>query len=241
MSDRSTAHIVPVPGYVTILRIVEIVLSILVLALAANTIDGFSKVLQSTAATSAATEPLGFIVFCCIWTWLVNAYLIATPLYMPVAYNMWAHLALEIISWIFWLAGWASTASWAADWAKWFDGATGKVLGRWATGAAAAGLGALIWIIVTVTLVVFALRLKAFREDPANPHASGLGLAEKGGESHQMGSVPPQHVPAQQQTPVYPDSTSTTPVQYGAPTPVQYGNTPPPQQWQQSPPPQQQY
>jgi len=237
--DRSTAHIVPVPGYVTIIRVVQVVMSIMVLGLAGNTISGITKYFGGAGAIGGiATEPLSFLVFCCVWTWLVCAYLIATPLVLPVAYNMWAHLALEVVSWVFWLAGFASTASWASDYAHGKE-YLGPLYKYWATSAAAAAFGALIWITFFVTLVVFSLRLHAWRNDPTNAQAGGLGLAEKGGESHQMGVVPPQHVPAPQQiqSPVYQDQ-APTPVQYAnTPTPVQYTNTPPPQQWQQSPPP----
>jgi len=229
MSDRSTAHVVPVPGYITIIRVVQFVLSVVVLGLVGNTISGVNKYYDASRLSNEL-EPLSFLIFCCVWTWLVIAYLIVTPLALPVAYNMWAQLALEAISWIFWLAGFASTASFASDWAPYFEGSKGKIFGYWASAAAGAAMGALVWILFTVTLVVFSLRLHAYRQDPANAQAGGFGFAEKG-ESHAMGAVPPQHIQAQQQQPVYPDS---------APTPVQYA-TPPPQQWQQSPPPQQQY
>jgi len=85
-------------------------------------------------------------------------------------------------------------------------------------------------IMYTVTLVFFCLRLYAHQ---SNSSSGGLGAAEKGGETHQMGVVQQQQ--QQQQQVVYPQSDS-------APTPVQtYVATPPPQQWQQSPPPQGQY
>jgi len=228
------------PAYITIIRIVQVVLSILVLGLVGNTLSGLNKYLGSYAVTLVA-EALAFMVFCCVWTWLVVAYLLVTPLYFPVAYNVWAHLALEVISWIFWLAGFASTASWASEHSELGNKNLyiKKINGYWATSAAGAAFGALIWITFFVTLVVFCLRFNAWRTDPANAQAGGLGFAEKGhGESHQMGVVPPQHVSAPQpsQTPVYQDQ-APTPVQYASATPVQYTNTPPPQQWQQSPPP----
>lgn len=84
-----------------------------------------------------------------VWTWLVTAYLILTPLLLPVAYNMWAHLVLEVLSWLFWLSGFASAASWASTWASNFSG-TGvdkKVFSYWATAAACAGLGAIMWYV----------------------------------------------------------------------------------------------
>lgn len=215
----STAHIVAVPGFVTIIRIAQLVLTIVIIGLAGNTITGWGKV------TTLAVEPLAFLIFCCVWTLLLNAYLLVTPAFLPVAYNMWAHLALEAIAWIFWLSGWAATASWASTWSM-FQNATGKDYSYWATGAAAAAMGAIMWVLYTVTLVFFCIELHKHRNDPNNAHLSSLGFAEKGGETHQMGVVQQQ-----QQQAVYPPSES-------APTPVQtYVATPPPQQWQQSPPP----
>lgn len=233
----STAHIVALPGFVTIIRVVQLLLAVVIMGLVGNTINGANKLFGNSQVVRNNTEPLAFVIFCCVWTLLVNAYLLVTPIFLPVAYNMWAHLVLEVVSWIFWLAGWASTASWAADWASYFDGTTGKVFGYWGSSAAGAAMGAIMWVLFTVTLVFFCLRLNAHRKDPNNAHLNSLGFAEKGGESHQMGAVQ-QQVPVQQQMPVqqqYPDSTAPTPVQT-------YVATPPPQQWQQSPPPQgQQY
>jgi len=223
----STSHIVELPFFVTIIRIAQLVLTIIILGLAGNTING----LTGGSGATFGLEPLGFTIFCCVWTLLVNAYLLATPIFLPVAYNMWGHLALEALSWLFWLSGFASTASWASARSGWgndsFLGYPSSYKSYWATAAAAAGMGAIMWILYTVTLVFFCLRLHSHRTDPNNAHLSSLGLAEKGGEGHQMGAV--QH--QQQQQVVYPPSEA-------APTPVQqYVATPPPQQWQQSPPP----
>ncbi|KAF8416689.1 hypothetical protein EV426DRAFT_625652 [Tirmania nivea] len=218
----STAHIVALPGFVSIIRIVQLVLTLVILGLIGNTLNGFT----GGTGITLGVEPLAFMIFCCVWTLLVNAYLLATPIFLPAAYNMWAHLGLEAIAWIFWLSGWAATASWASLWSAYSE-YSGKIYSYWATAAAGAAMGAIMWILYTVTLVFFCLRLHAHRADPNNAHLSGLGLAEKGGETHPMGAVQ-QH----QQQVVYSPSES-------APTPVQtYVATPPPQQWQQSPPPQ---
>lgn len=219
----STSHIVALPGFVTIIRVVQLVLTILVLALVGNTINGFG-------GASYAIEPLSFMIFVCVWTLLVNAYLLATPLFLPVAYNMWAHLALECVSWLFWLAGFAAVADWASTWANIFSGSTGKIFGYWATSAAGAAMGAINWILFTITLVFFSLRLHKHRTDPNNQHLSGLGLPEKG-ENHQMGVVGGVQQPVSAAPTPYPQ-------QDMGPTPVQYVATPPPQQWQTSPPPQ---
>lgn len=227
----STAHIIELPAFVPIIRITQLVLSIVILGLAGNTING----LNGGTGLTLGLEPLAFMVFCCVWTLLINTYLLATLILIPVAYNMWVHLAVEAIAWIFWLSAWAATASWASTWSIYSDYT--EIYSYWATAAAAAGMGTIMWIMYTVTLVFFCLKLynQRFGSNP-NAQAGGLEVAEMGGleatekvgESHPMGAV-------QQQQVVYPASDS-------APTPVStYAVSPPPQQWQQSPPPQQLY
>jgi hypothetical protein len=231
MSDATTAHIVPLPSFVFFIRIFTTVLSIVILGLAGYTLNklkgedgGFG------AAIGYNLDPIGFIVFSCVWTWLVNAYLIVTPLWFPAAYNMWGHLFADVTATLFWLAGFAAVADWASKWKKAFTlgsffGGSSEPAPYWKTAAAAAGLGAIMWILFLIITVVFVLRLMKHRNDPANAHLSSLGFsAEKGG--HELGNVQqPQQYPQQ----------AATPVQY----PVQ--QTPPPQGWAQSPPPAQQY
>jgi len=59
---------------------------------------------------------------------------------------MWAHLALETVAWVFWLSGWAATASWASDKDE-LSKEKGKPYSYWATAAAGAGLGAIMWYV----------------------------------------------------------------------------------------------
>ncbi|KAF8453924.1 hypothetical protein BGX38DRAFT_1141216 [Terfezia claveryi] len=218
-----TAHIIELPPFVPIIRIAQLILSIVIIGLAGNTLNGFN----GGTGFTLGLEPLAFMIFCCVWTLVINAYLLATLILIPAAYNMWVHLAVEAIAWIFWLSAWAATASWASTWSFYSD-YSGKVYSYWATAAAAAAMGTIMWVMYTVTLAFFCLKLykQRFGSD-ANAHMGGIEAAEKGGESHPMGAV-------QQQQVVYPPSDS-------APTPVQYAASPPPQQWQQSPQPQQQY
>jgi hypothetical protein len=53
-----------------------------------------------------------FVVFACVWPWLVCAYLIASPIYAPKFYNFWAQLGLEAVTTVFWFAGFISLAAW---------------------------------------------------------------------------------------------------------------------------------
>ncbi|KAF8463283.1 hypothetical protein BDZ91DRAFT_731913 [Kalaharituber pfeilii] len=147
---------------------------------------------------------------------------------------MWGHLVLEIVTTIFWLGGWASLAAWSSANSIYFEHVKGKTYSKWATTAAGAAFGAVMWVLWIVTFVTFAMRLHRHRHDPQNQHLSQFGFPEKG-QNHEMNRVQgvqstPQQYPQPTQTPVYPEST---------PTPVQYVQGPPPPQWQQSPPPQQ--
>jgi len=185
---------------------------------------------------------VAFFIFCCVWTWLVEAYLIVTPLFLEIAYNMWAHLAAEILLCIFWLCGFAALAATVGDTSKSYSNLhkyiqqsqqyyTGSALdeakksySRWQAAAAASGFGAIIWILVTISVVVFCISLHKHRT--SNPDLNAFGLAEKG-QTHEMGNVQQAPLPQQQIPQQYPQPTET---------PVQY-TSPPPQQWQQSPPP----
>lgn len=225
MTDAKTAHVVETPQYFFFIRIAQFIFSIIILGLVGYTID---------VAGSGSRSQLGevnFMVFCCIWTWLVIAYVFVSTLWLPVAYNMWVQLAAEVLATIFWLCGWAATAAWAADWAPWFEGLT-----EWTTVAAAAGLGALIWILFMITTITFCMRLHRHRTDPANAHLSKYGtqMNEKG--THELGHVP--------QGQVYANAGTPAPEQQFAQQQQNYPHvqpTPPPQGWSQSPPPPQQY
>ncbi|KAI5805351.1 hypothetical protein DFH27DRAFT_550729 [Peziza echinospora] len=220
MSDAKLAHIVPLPSFVFFIRVFTTVLSIVILGLVGYTLNkGTGKGIVS--ASDAQLDPIAFVVFAVVWTWLVNAYLIVTPLWFPVAYNMWGHLFGDVTATLFWLAGFAAAGDWASSKKRWYVDFEGNTLTMWKTAAAASGLGAIMWICFLIITVVYILRLHRFRNDPANQHLSPFGFSgEKGG--HELG-----HVQQQQQ---YPQQ-SDTPVQY----PVQ--PTPPPQGWAQSPPP----
>jgi len=168
---------------------------------------------------------MGFVLFVAILSLLGNSYLILTPIFLPVAYNMWAHLVFEVLSWVFWLCAFAVAGATAGASASFYKLFKGKVFSWWATAAAAAGLGALVWILHLIVGIIFCIRLHRHRTDPNNAGLSPYGVAEK----HEMGDVvsqpPPQQPPVTQE---YPAPTQT---------PSTYVTTPPPPQWQQSPPP----
>lgn len=239
MTDSKTAHIVETPQYFFFIRIAQFILSIVILGLVGYTIDYYGG-----GRRTYGLEELGFMVFCCVWTWLVIAYVFITTLWLPVAYNMWGQLAAEVLATLFWFCAWAATAAWVADLAPAYDGAPAKLKKPWSTAAAGTGLGALIWVLFMITTVTFCLRLNRHRKDPANAHLSKLGLQMN--EKHELGHVAGAPVAPAQQPQVYQAPEVVHQQQYvptPSQTPVQYPGvqpTPPPQGWSQSPPPQQQ-
>ena len=71
--------------------------------------------------------PVNFLIFCAVWTLLALAYLVVAPWRFPDAAHKLGILAVEVVTTIFWFAGWVSLASLLGD----------IGLGRWAVGHAA--------------------------------------------------------------------------------------------------------
>jgi len=140
MTDAKTAHIVETPQYFFFIRIAQFLLSIIILGLFGYTIDS-----SGAGGRTVGYEEVNFMIFCCVWTWLVIAYVFVSTLWVPVAYNMWGQLAAEVLATIFWFCGWAATAAWVADLAPYYEG-----VDAWSTAAAGTGLGALIWYVLSL-------------------------------------------------------------------------------------------
>ena len=85
-----------------------------------------------------------------------------TPLWAPQAYLYWVQLGLEITTVIFWLSAFALLAEEASafDFVDSF-GFDSLLPAKWKSAEdatkAAAGLGALVWILFVVTLIVFSM------------------------------------------------------------------------------------
>jgi len=112
------------------------------------------------------------------WTILLLLYIFVTPLWYPQAYLYWAHLGFEITTVIFWLVTFALLAQEAAA----FDVISGAendinqglsdtgvqiIWPNWKAAInstkAAAGLGALTWLLFIITLIVFGVFLHKHR------------------------------------------------------------------------------
>jgi len=82
------------------LRIVQTILSIIVLGLVGYCVD----------VVGGNYSEASFLVFVCIWTWLVLLYMVLTPMYFPDFHNRWVVVGLESVTMIFWFAGFVAIA-----------------------------------------------------------------------------------------------------------------------------------
>jgi len=97
-------HYVDVPRYFSIIRIVQGVLSVLLLGLLCYPTNVW------TTSITNAPDALAFNIFTSVWTFLVLGYAIAVPLKSPKYWNKWAALGLELLTWVFWLSAFATMA-----------------------------------------------------------------------------------------------------------------------------------
>ncbi|KAH0536703.1 hypothetical protein FGG08_006444 [Glutinoglossum americanum] len=193
-------------------------------------------------------------------TLFVLAYNTLSPIFAASLYNLWAALALEILTVIMWLVSFAILASYSAGFGIFYytdyylynynykrSLTYGNLETAWQTGAAASGIGGLEFVLWIITLVIFSIflhRHRAQQPPPAYPaQAAGYDT-----QATKMTSMPPQQsIPVQQTYPqeANPQQYSSPPPnpqqQYQPPPPVQQQYAPPQQVQQQYAPPQQQY
>jgi len=149
------ANIVQVPPFFFVLKVAQVALSVVVLALA--------------AASIALEGGYGFYggqsyaIFVAIATWICCGYYIASTRFMPNLYHRIPVLVLEVFLWIWWLSCWSTLAYWAS-WAAIFND---DIYGYYSVSAAAlqavlgigAAVAAITWILVFTTAVVFVIHL----------------------------------------------------------------------------------
>jgi len=157
--DQSRANVVEVPAFFFTLKVAQIALSVLVLALSAASIaleDGYGYY-----------GGQGWAIFVCILTWIECGWYIASTRFMPKLYNRIPALVLEVLLWIKWLSVWTTLAYWSA-WAGIFNddvfgyrsvhaGVLQGVLG------VAAALAAINWILIFTTAVVFVIHFLRYQ------------------------------------------------------------------------------
>ncbi|KAI0132606.1 hypothetical protein BJ170DRAFT_254808 [Xylariales sp. AK1849] len=138
----------PLPKWLLWVKIAIIVLSVIILALAAYALSLYSGYYYYSGGAP------GYLIFLVIMTWIIYGISIALELAAPQYYYRIALFIAYIISCIFWLSGWAWSAAWAGAVLGFYDG-LGNTFGS-AMGACA-GLGAIVWILCILNLVLFSL------------------------------------------------------------------------------------
>jgi hypothetical protein len=118
------------------LRVTQASMAFIVLVLAAYVSNHW------TWGGTWSPSSVNFLIFCAAWTLLALVYLVLAPLRFPGAAHKFAILAVEVVTTIFWFAGWVSLASLLGD----------IGLGRWAVGhtaTAACVFAAFEWCVVS--------------------------------------------------------------------------------------------
>ncbi|KAI5800295.1 membrane-associating domain-containing protein [Peziza echinospora] len=140
----------PIP----ILRIVQGVLALITLGLAADVVSFHnSHGFQSPSESN-------FLVWCSVWTFLALLYLGLAPLFAPNLTNKWGILGVEVLSVIFWFAGWAAQAAYLASVTVCY----GTVCGTARASIAFALFSWIAWCI-TLYMVIVAIRSLNTREE----------------------------------------------------------------------------
>ena len=144
------AHIVRVPHFLFTLRLAQISLSVLIVALMGYAIATLTNIFGT----------FGYNIFCCVYNFLTIGYLLVSAARAPQLWNCWAALVIDIFGVIFWISAWGSLAGWAAlgniaydsnafDGCRYFTGASKRTCqaqkSAWQASAATAGLGAIVW------------------------------------------------------------------------------------------------
>ncbi|KAI9819022.1 MAG: hypothetical protein M1832_004064 [Thelocarpon impressellum] len=181
------AHVIQTPKWLLGLRIAQIVLAVVIMGLVAYSA---SKVFVSTMESA-----YGLNLFTCAATLIIVTWLLVSLLAVPAAYNMWAQLAVEIFLTLMWLVSFAVLANYTASFyiissSTYYYGSFFKRSEPgyipWETGAAAAGLGGLEFILFVITLIFFALGLHRHRLGGANRSAAATTGPAGGPVTHEQ-------------------------------------------------------
>ncbi|KAI8953766.1 hypothetical protein F4801DRAFT_83460 [Xylaria longipes] len=153
-ADRLVARGVPtLPKFFIYIIGLIILLSAIILALAA-----YAESLSGHYYYESGAP--GFLLFVSIWTWLIYGIMLAIGHYAPQFYYRIVVIVGQLLSVIFWITGWA----WAASWASYtlsfdnyspYDSIRGAWMAFGKTVAACAGIGAGVWVLCIIALVVF--------------------------------------------------------------------------------------
>ncbi|KAI9773268.1 MAG: hypothetical protein M1839_002180 [Geoglossum umbratile] len=225
-TDRSgREHIVKEPNWILFIRIAQVVVALLILALAAaseNSLRAWTSVTGSFSFMIFLVWSLGFILFVGVATLLGLVYLILTPIFLPFLYNYWAALALEVLGVFAWLFVFAIMTAWASanTAAKMYNSANRLEsvlyagLGKddyyssafsrygWKTTAAASGIGLLELLLFLATLTTFISSLRRHRRS-GGPAIGAKTNGHPDPETEVGGPEPIQMGPVRAESPAY--------------------------------------
>lgn len=136
------------------LRAVQLVFNIIVLGLIGYVSDYYED----------NPSQVSFVLFTSIWTFFALAYLTLAPLYLAKLAHGFALLAVEVLTMLFWFAGFIALAVFASDHCPESSRACGTM-------KAAAAFAAFEWLLWTVTTVLVAL--KTFRSGASSTTKPG--------------------------------------------------------------------
>lgn len=151
-----------------ILRAIQLIFTIIVLGLTASTISN-NTYRSGMYIYRYESSQDNFVIFVTVWSILAIPYLVFTPLWAPSIAHPIAFLAVECLSWIFWLSGWAALM---ATWGTLGD--CGPI-SPCKTGKASAALSLINWVFWSVTLsFVIKSAIPYFRSNGHKVKAVGI-------------------------------------------------------------------
>ncbi|KAI1384830.1 uncharacterized protein F4822DRAFT_374426 [Hypoxylon trugodes] len=216
-SHRTGATLIPTPTWFIALRVLQIVFSLVAVAMAGWWIHGLYE------------DELGFVIVSGLFTWIIAVYALLSEKVVSCqrAYNTWAILVLDSLMIIFWLAAMAANAnlrskfsvkvnaSCVSDGSAINSGHCSVVKrNEFASDSAlavlsgVAGISALIMLLFVAT---FAYVCHFFRlsfsghlsNDPEKASgAAAVAVAGGPGATELQGGMPPQNIAAQQSQPL---------------------------------------
>ncbi|KAH8821484.1 hypothetical protein F5884DRAFT_89154 [Xylogone sp. PMI_703] len=235
-------HFLDTPKFLLGIRIAQLATAIAILGLSAY------------GVTFLSFDGDDLTLFTALATMIITVYVLVSTIWVPVLYNYWAILGLDIFAIVFWIISFSLLASEVAaySWVTNYDytdcyygycfkkrsgvekRATTDVLTYRNAMAAASGLGGLEFILFVITLVVFSIRLHRHRQAgghsmPASAAAAAAAEVEPKPQE-QIIVVPVQEVqPGQQyvQVPVQQVPVQVVDQQFQQ-YPVQYQEVPQP-------------
>ncbi|KAI3534011.1 hypothetical protein CSPX01_12362 [Colletotrichum filicis] len=113
---RNRSHVPAMPVWIAGVRIAQLVLAIATLGITVFGLTTMQKATGYRRITSfSGTEGFPFSWFAFAWTFSYLTWLGVAVMFIPVMYNCWVHLGLELLTVVFWLITMALLASHADD------------------------------------------------------------------------------------------------------------------------------